>query len=106
MLFLSYFSVSQLLWLWDVVVDLDCRLGPLGLHRGWFDETCTLPQLFCMLSSHGSEKQIFTLVVGVRKSLVNDMCDLDVFHPAARVFICCFCLTCQYLNFCGFGLLL
>ena len=48
-------SVSQLLWPWDVVADLDCELGPLGLHREQFDETHTLPQLFCMLSSHGSQ---------------------------------------------------
>ena len=48
-------SVSQLLWLWNVVADLSCGLGLLGLHRGQFDKTHTLPQLFCMLSSHGSE---------------------------------------------------
>ena len=30
----------------------------------------------------------------------------DVFHPATRVFVCCCCLTCQYLNFCGCGMLL
>ena len=55
LLFLYDSSASQLLWLWDVVVDFDCELGFLGLCRGQFNETHTLLQLFCMLSYHDSE---------------------------------------------------
>ena len=88
MLFLYDSSASQLLWLWDVVVDFDYKLGTLKLHRGWFNETHTPPQLFCMLSCHG-EEHIYTLVVGVGKSFVVNMFNFDVFDPAARVFVCC-----------------
>ena len=49
---------------------------------------------------------MFTLVVGVKKSFVLSMFNFDVFHPAERVFVCCFCMTHQHFNFCGCGMLL
>ena len=66
-LLLLYDSLaSKLLWLWDVVVDFDCKLGPLGLHRGQFNETHTHYNCFacCFIMVVNNKFSLLLLVWG------------------------------------------